>query len=271
MKGGGRRHDQRTEETGCEERHCWHSRRSLRSSPCRAHRRTRPRHVAGQGQGVPAGTVVASGLDNPRGLATRKNGDIWVAEAGRERSSMEQHRPRDVLPRRRRRNTCFGTTGAYTRSTTAPQKRVVTGLPSFGDQGTGDSASAPRDIIVNGHHVVGLIGGGGGADERAQLGRRSIPRPGCSARCVKVDPWSGKVTPFADFAAVRDRQQPRQGRHRLRLVRSADASRRLRRRGRGAATTCSASTSRSRSRRWPCSRTRWCRPRRSSSRPRRAG
>ena len=48
----------------------------------------------------------------------------------------------DALPARRGRpgSSCFGTTGAFTLIHNGAQKRVVTGLPSFGDRPTGDSA-----------------------------------------------------------------------------------------------------------------------------------
>src|SRR5690242_9592965 len=81
-----------------------------------------------------AWTVVASGLDNPRGLAIAKNGDIWVAEAGKGGPGPCQPGEGGGPP------SCFGTTGAFTLIHDGVQKRVVTGLPSFGDQGTGDSA-----------------------------------------------------------------------------------------------------------------------------------
>ena len=56
--------------------------------------------------------------------------------------------------------TCFGNSGAFTLVHHGWQKRVVTGLPSFGDQGTGDNALGASDIVSNGKHVTGLIGGG---------------------------------------------------------------------------------------------------------------
>ena len=131
--------------------------------------------MAWQAKGVPAGTVIASGLANPRGLNFAKNGDIWIAEAGsgrrrtRARPGEEGGDP-----------ACFGTSGAFTLVHNGSQKRVVTGLPSFGDQATGDSALGASDILVNGKHVVGLIGGGGGADRARSARRRPVRRPGCS-------------------------------------------------------------------------------------------
>ena len=150
-------------------------------------------------------TIVASGLDNPRGLAVAKNGDIWVAEAGKGGAGPCMPGPEGPP------NTCFGASGAYTLVHNGVQKRVVTGLPSFGDEGTGDSAIGASDIIVNGSHVSGLLGGGGGADERAALVAGGSPAAYWFDRMVKIDPWSGKLTPFADFAAYETANNPDMG------------------------------------------------------------
>ena len=150
-------------------------------------------------------TVVASGLDNPRGLAVAKNGDIWVAEAGKGGAGPCMPGPEGPP------NTCFGASGAYTLVHNGSQKRVVTGLPSFGDEGTGDNAIGASDIVVNGSHVTGLLGGGGGADERAALVATAGPAADWFNRMVKIDPWSGKLKPFADFAAYETANNPDKG------------------------------------------------------------
>lgn len=150
--------------------------------------------------------VVASGLDNPRGLAIAKNGDIWVAEAGRGGAGPCQPGEEPDSP-----PSCFGASGAYTLVHNGVQKRVVTGLPSFGDEGTGDNAIGASDIIVNGKHVEGLVGGGGGADERAALVASAGPAAGLFDMMLKVDPWSGKIRPFADFASYETANNPDKG------------------------------------------------------------
>jgi hypothetical protein len=147
--------------------------------------------------------VVASGLDNPRGIAIAKNGDIWVAEAGRGGAGPCQPGEEPGAP-----PACFGASGAYTRIHKGWQKRVVTGLPSFGDQGTGDNAAGPSDIVVNGKHVTGLIGGGGGTAERDTLVAAAGPAAGLFDWMVKIDPWKGTVWPFADFAAYETANDP---------------------------------------------------------------
>jgi hypothetical protein len=160
----------------------------------------------GQPTSPPPWKVVASGLDNPRGLAVAKNGDIWVAEAGKGGAGPCQPGEEAGSPA-----SCFGATGAYTLVHNGVQKRVVTGLPSFGDEGTGDNAIGASDIIANGKHVEGLIGGGGGADERAALVTAAGPAAGLFDMMLKIDPWSGKLTPFADFAAYETANNPDKG------------------------------------------------------------
>jgi hypothetical protein len=150
--------------------------------------------------------VVASGLDNPRGLAIAKNGDIWVAEAGKGGAGPCQPGEEAGSPA-----SCFGTSGAFTLVHNGVQKRVVTGLPSLGDQGTGDNAVGASDVLVNGKHVEGMIGGGGGVDERAALAKAAGPSVLLSDTMFKIDPWTGKLTPFADFAAYETANNPDKG------------------------------------------------------------
>jgi hypothetical protein len=143
--------------------------------------------------------TVASGLDNPRGLAVAKNGDIWVAEAGRGGAGPCQPGEEAGDPA-----SCFGNSGAFTLVHNGWQKRVVTGLPSFGDQGTGDNAIGATDVIVNGKHVTGSLGGGGGSVERAALG----PNAALFDTVIKIDPWKGTAWPFVDLAAYETANNP---------------------------------------------------------------
>jgi len=113
--------------------------------------------------------VVARGLDNPRQLSLTKSGDLLVAESGEGGSAPCRTGPEGGT-------VCFGTTGAITRiSSHGRQSRIITGLPSLADQGTGGSATGPSDVAAVGHSVAVLIGLGGTPDVRAQLpaaGRR---------------------------------------------------------------------------------------------------
>jgi len=167
-------------------------------------------HGKGKGQGVPAGTVIATGLANPRGMNFDKHGDLWIAEAG-SGGFVNGATPADAtcFPGEGGGSSCFGTTGAYTRVHAGSQERVVTGLPSIGDQATGGSALGASDILADGRHVVGLIGAGGNPTKRAQL-EAVDPAAALFGHIVKVNPWNGSVWPFGDFVQYEATNNPDQ-------------------------------------------------------------
>jgi hypothetical protein len=135
--------------------------------------------------------VVASGLDNPRGLDVAKNGDIWIAESGKGGAGPCVASPEDPESP----PVCFGLSGAFTVVHKGWQKRVVSGLPSFATQGTGEDAEGPSDVAVSGKKVIGLIGGGHTVEQRASGGKDAA----LFGWAVKIDPWKGSVWPFADI------------------------------------------------------------------------
>ncbi|MEA2209748.1 MAG: hypothetical protein QOF54_2225, partial [Solirubrobacteraceae bacterium] len=155
-------------------------------------------------QSAPGWKVVASGLDNPRGIAIAKNGDLWIAEAGKGGTEHCAAGPEGGAQ-------CFGASGAFTRVHNGEQKRVVTGLPSVADQGSpdgtgaGQSAVGPSDVVVNGDHVTGLIGGAAADPETRTL---YGPAAALSGSIVKIDPWKGTVWPFADLLAYEAANNP---------------------------------------------------------------
>jgi hypothetical protein len=148
---------------------------------------------------APAWKVVASGLDNPRGIAIAKNGDLWIAEAGTGGTQFCQPGEDDPTT-----SSCFGNTGAFTLVHHGAQKRVVSGLPSFGDSPSGDNAVGASDITVNGSHVTGLIGGGGNPEAVAQIGSDAA----LFGNVVKIDPWKGALWPFADLITYEAANNP---------------------------------------------------------------
>lgn len=96
-------------------------------------------------------TVVASGLDNPRGLTFDNRGALLVAEAGIGGAGPCVIGAEGEV--------CYGPTGAVTRVWKGNQERIVTGLPSLADE-EGFGATGPHDIsgvgVGNMRVVIGL-------------------------------------------------------------------------------------------------------------------
>lgn len=108
-------------------------------------------------------TVVASGLDNPRGLAFGLEGALYIAEAGRGGSGPCVSGPEGD-------EVCYGATGAITRVWLGKQQRIVTGLPSIADP-DGGSAGGPNDVApIAGGFTTVVIGLGASPEARDQLG-----------------------------------------------------------------------------------------------------
>ena len=74
--------------------------------------------------------VIASGLNNPRGLAFSPNGGLYVAEAGAGGSGPCFAGPEGPA--------CFGDSGSVTRiDASRASAGCSTGLPSYGAEATG--------------------------------------------------------------------------------------------------------------------------------------
>jgi hypothetical protein len=87
-------------------------------------------------------TTVASGFDNPRGLAFGEDGQLYVAEAGKGGATCIPGGPAGG-------NLCPGLTGAISVITKGgAHKRIVTGLASISDQG-GFFATGPDGLSRN--------------------------------------------------------------------------------------------------------------------------
>jgi sugar lactone lactonase YvrE len=109
--------------------------------------------------------VVASGLDNPRGLAFGPDGALYVAEAGRGGSSTACA----PAPDPPFTNRCYGPSGAITRVlAVGDQRRIVVGLPSIAGP-TGASAQGPSDIGFGMGATWVTIGFAGNPANRAPL------------------------------------------------------------------------------------------------------
>ena len=106
-------------------------------------------------------TVVASGLDNPRGLDFAPNGALYVAEAGKGGGLGAPKVPTAAL--------YFGATGAITRIHNGAQERVAKGLPSLAGP-DGSRAFGPSNISFGqvGHALV-TLGLGRPPEDRAAI------------------------------------------------------------------------------------------------------
>jgi hypothetical protein len=154
-------------------------------------------HVNNPGNRVerPASVVVATGLDNPRGLDW-SHGRLYIAEAGTGGDG-------SCVPGIFAPEICLGRTGSVTVVTrTGRQRRIVKGLPSLaGPDGT--FAYGPSDVSVKDGHVFVSIGGPNDTEYRALiseaigrklgtvqllLGRRSITVGAISEFVARHDP-----------------------------------------------------------------------------------
>jgi sugar lactone lactonase YvrE len=150
------------------------------------------RNASGGGGGL---KVVASGLDNPRGIAFGPDGALYVAESGSGGAGPCIASPEGG-------EACFGRTGAVTRITKRSQHRVLTGLPSVAEPG-GIAAIGPVDLGSS--HKAGylLIGNpGGGTDTREQLG----PAARRLGKLLKVDLHG--IRAVADFPRFEETNNP---------------------------------------------------------------
>lgn len=119
--------------------------------------------LAGGGSAsVPPGTLVMSGLDNPRHLTFGPGHALYVAEAGRGGPG-----PCSFI---RGETQCAGTSGAISRLRHGVSQRVVTGLPSYAPA-SGNGATGPHAVSLrgggSGHVTIGL---GGDLTRRATMG-----------------------------------------------------------------------------------------------------
>lgn len=135
---------------------------------------------------APALQVIASGLDNPRGVVFGSDGALYVAEAGHGGTSSlclpQADAPPTAPPR------CYGPSGAVTRVTpTGGQQRVVTGLPSLAPP-DGMNAGGPHDIDFGLGRAFVTIGFGGNPIARAPFEAAGI-RLGSLVRILPDGQW----------------------------------------------------------------------------------
>jgi hypothetical protein len=141
--------------------------------------------------------VIASGLDNPRGLDVGRRGTVYVAEAGRGGAGPCFGSPEAGT-------VCAGASGAITKISHGNQRRIAEGLPSIAGEGTGSDATGPHDFDLGhfggGWFVVGLGADPAMRDQAGPLG----PRFG---KLYFLSPF-GRVHTAADIAGYEAENNP---------------------------------------------------------------
>jgi hypothetical protein len=166
-------------------------------------------------------TVVATGLNNPRGVIVGPDGVLLVAEAGFGAGDKFGQGPCVPSPEDPAVLTCVGLTGSVTvvvppharpfgltHSGTSKRWRdfrIVRGLPSVAGE-DGSSALGPHDLAFSRHELLATIGLGGSPETREALG----PKGRLLGRVVKLRPFDGARS-LADLAAYEAANNPDQG------------------------------------------------------------
>jgi hypothetical protein len=138
----------------------------------------------------PSMTLVASGLNSPRGIDIGPNGAIYVAEAGTAGDDCRTG-PDGVV--------CYGPTGSITRVWHGTQSHIISGLPSVamaGEPGMPPEAVGPAGIDVHGNGNIEFTLGNGTARQLFD----DVANAQSLGWLLKATP-SGEWSPLADVAA----------------------------------------------------------------------
>jgi hypothetical protein len=141
---------------------------------------------------------IAGGLDNPRHLAF--GGDkLFVAESGRGG-------PGPCFAGPEGGQTCVGATGAVTVIDGAGQRRLVEGLASLADQGTGENAFGPHGVDARSPNRVFVTNGGPTEANRDELAAQN-PAADLFGRVLRID-RDGDVQRLVDVWAFERDHNP---------------------------------------------------------------
>jgi hypothetical protein len=141
-------------------------------------------------------TTLATGLDNPRGMAFASDGTLYVAEAGKGGAAPCFTGAEGTV--------CFGASGAITKISNGRQRRVLTGLPSLAKP-DGTQAFGPSDVATIGGALAFTAGIVISLADRATL-----PDGGDRAGWL-LGSAGGHVAPLADIAAYTSQTNPAGG------------------------------------------------------------
>ena len=149
-------------------------------------------------------TVVASGLDNPRGLGIGPWGSVYVAESGSGGDG-------PCIPGPEGTDVCYGETGALTVIGWHGQRRIAEGLPSLAPL-DGFGGVGPTDVVVTPRGRVFLLVGLGGNPAIRDDPELELP-PGAAdlGRLLRIDRRGGSWRTFADIAEFEAQNDPDAG------------------------------------------------------------
>ncbi|GAB1640148.1 ScyD/ScyE family protein [Krasilnikovia sp. MM14-A1259] len=158
-----------------------------------------PALAAPRSPGAPAPRidVIATGLDNPRGLTLGPGGLILVTEAGRAGVG-------PCVPGPEGADFCLSATGAVTAIQHGRQWRIATGLPSLGTRNASE-VLGPHDVALTSAGALVTLGLGTDPARRASLGTAGA-LTGTVVRLTRYGPRR-----FADLAAFEAANNPDQG------------------------------------------------------------